>query len=62
MLDRWRAEFECEDGGQFSDFAGAKLVPEHCHRSPQVPLPHELARTKSHDDEQDEDESGGPAV
>jgi hypothetical protein len=48
--DRWLAEFECEDCGRFSDFAGAALLSEQRHRSPQVALPHNSARTKSEDD------------
>jgi hypothetical protein len=65
MPDRWLSEFECEECGPFSDFAGAALVSERRHRSPPVSLPHESARTKSQADEQDqadENDSGGTAA
>jgi hypothetical protein len=62
MPDRWLAEFECGDCGLFSDFAGAAPASEQRHRSPQVSLPLESARTKSEDDEPDQEDandSGG---
>lgn len=61
MPDRRLAEFECDHCGPFSDFAAVALVSEQRHRTPQLSLSHESARTKSEDGEQDEDDVGGTA-